>query len=758
MQRLRVIIRGAVQGVGFRPFVYRLATEMKLPGWVVNSSQGVFIEVEGDSLKLGKFLERIDKEKPANAFIQSMETSYLAPAGYCEFEVRQSDGSGAKTALIMPDLATCEDCFREIFEPSDRRYRYPFTNCTNCGPRFSIIENLPYDRVNTSMKAFVMCDRCLDEYNDPSDRRFHAQPNACPICGPQLALWNSRGKVLETREEALQGAVDAVRRGEIVAIKGLGGFHIMVDARNEEAVRRLRQLKNREEKPFAVMFPSLDSVMESCTVSALERRILLSPESPIVLVRRKESHGAAIVADSVAPGNPNLGVVLPYTPLHHLLMTELAFPVVATSGNRADEPICTDEHEALERLKGVAELFLVHDRPIVRHVDDSIVRLMAGRELVIRRARGYAPLPIMLKHEVPSALAVGAHLKNTVAVSVGQQVFSSQHIGDLETEQAYDAFEHVIESLTNMYGVEAVDVVCDLHPDYISTKFAGTLGKPLLQVQHHYAHLLSCAAENEISPPFLGAAWDGTGYGTDGTIWGGEFLLVTETGFARAGHLRTFPLPGGERAIVEPRRAALGVLFQIFGDAALEMDDIPAVSSFSKDERNIVRKILKSGINCPITSSAGRLFDAVCSIVGKRQLARYEGQAAMELEYACDSIDESGCYPFVIIDEAERKIIDWQQIILHVIGDLKRDQSTNVIAARFHNTMSEIIVEMAKRVGEKQVALSGGCFQNKYLTERTVRRLESEGFAPFWHQRIPANDGGISLGQIAALAGRERRE
>src|SRR6266567_5629229 len=561
-ERAKVILLGAVQGVGFRPFVYRLATELQLEGWVLNSAQGVFIEVEGPRDPLNRFLLRLEKEKPPLAVLQSFEASFLDPVNYRGFEIRKSDERGEKTALILPDIATCADCVREILEPNNRRFRYPFTNCTNCGPRFSIIEALPYDRVNTSMKKFVMCAECEHEYHDPLDRRFHAQPNACRRCGPQLQLWNDNGVVVSERDDALQQAADVVRSGKILALKGIGGFQLLVDARNEAAVSRLRTRKNREEKPLAVMYSSLDAVRMDCEVSDLEERLLLSPESPIVLLCRlsaihnhcQSGSDQSAICSAVAPRNPNLGVMLPYTPLHHLFMRELNFPVVATSGNLSDEPICIDERDARQRLRGIAAVFLVHNRPIVRHMDDSITRMMAGWELVLRRARGYAPLPVHLKTTLPTVLAVGAHLKNTVALSVGADVFISQHIGDLETEQAYRAFQRAAADLPKLYDAKIDIVACDMHPDYLSTNFATHLPIPAHPVQHHWAHVAACMAENEIEPPALGLAWDGTGYGLDGTIWGGEFLLAKSNGaFERVTHFRQFRLLGGDRAIKEPR-------------------------------------------------------------------------------------------------------------------------------------------------------------------------------------------------------------
>ncbi len=757
IQRMRVVIRGAVQGVGFRPFVFRLAHDLELAGWVVNSAQGVVIEVEGIYQKLRDFHLRLETEKPPLSFIYSLESSYLDPVGYTDFEVRQSDDTGKKTALVLPDIATCSDCLKEVFDPADRRYLYPFTNCTNCGPRYSIIESLPYDRSNTTMKQFTMCKECQAEYEDPHDRRFHAQPNACPKCGPYLELWDGEGKTISSRHEALQHAAEALRGGEIIASKGLGGFHLMVDARNENAVLRLRSLKGREEKPFALMFPNLGSIGECCRISDLEERLLKTPESPIVLLRRSNRVSGCHVTTVVAPGNPYLGIMLPYTPLHHLLMAELGFAVVATSGNLSDEPICTDECEALDRLRGIADKFLVHNRPIFRHVDDSVASVVKDRELILRRARGYAPLPIRAKDPMPSLMAVGGHLKNTIAISIGRQAFVSQHIGDLETTQAFKAFRRVGESFSTLYDFQPESVVCDLHPDYHSTKVAEKLGFPLIRVQHHYAHVAACMAENELEGPLLGVSWDGTGYGTDDTIWGGEFLRVTESSWRREAHFRTFRLPGGEKAIKEPRRAALGLLFEIYGDEAFSMTDIKPVGEFSHRELDLLKTMVKKGINSPLTSSAGRLFDAVCAVVGIRQISRFEGQSAMELEFSLHGIQTDDMYKFRIDASQSPIIVDWEDAFLEIVDDVGRGVPAGLISARFHNGLVEAVVEIAGLIGEKKVILTGGCFQNRYLTERAVSRLETEGFRPYWHQRIPPNDGGIALGQIAAASRLQRR-
>jgi len=735
--------------VGFRPFIYRLATELGLKGWVLNSAQGVFIEVEGEPQTLRQFVWRVETDKPPRAFIQSLEQSVLDPVGYTTFEIRHSEEGGEKSALILPDIATCADCLRELFDPGDRRYLYPFTNCTNCGPRYSIIEALPYDRPNTTMKAFRMCPKCREEYENPLDRRFHAQPNACPECGPHLELWDEKGICLAQHHEALLRAVEAIREGRIVAIKGLGGFHLVVDACNDSAVRRLRERKRREEKPFALMYPSLQTVKAHCEVNEVEERVLRSPESPIVLLRRKDGEA---VAPSVTPNNPYLGVMLPYTPLHHLLMRELGFPIVATSGNLSDEPICTDEREALHRLAGIADLFLVHNRPIARHVDDSVVRVLLGRELVLRRARGYAPLPVLVKEPLPPLLAVGAHLKNTVALSVGRQVFISQHIGDLETPQALEAFHRVIADVKELWEHQPQAVACDRHPDYLSTQAAHDMGLPVVPVQHHLAHILSCMAENELETPVFGISWDGTGYGTDSTIWGGEFLMVREGSWERFAHLRPFRLPGGDRAIKEPRRSALGVLYELLGDDAFDL----LQGVFPPSERRLLEQMLRQGVNTPRTTSAGRLFDAVASLLGLRQVVHFEGQAAMELEFLTHGTPTDEVYPFSLSGRALPHVLDWSAMIEAILQDVRQGTPRPLIATRFHNTLVEMMVGVARAAGIERVALSGGCFQNAYLTERAVRRLREEGFRPYWHQRVPPNDGGIALGQIVGAAMRPK--
>jgi len=756
-ERLRLAVRGAVQGVGFRPFAYRLAEQLRLDGWVRNSAMGVIIEVEGRRQDLDVFRSRLAVERPPRAAIHSLEASWLDPAGHSGFQILASVRDGAISALVLPDIALCDDCRHEIRDPANRRFRYPFTNCTNCGPRFSIIRAMPYDRAHTSMHRFTMCLECHREYHDPHDRRFHAQPNACPRCGPRLEAWDLSGRRFAANDDALRKAVEAIRGGAIVAVKGLGGFHLVVDAANEDAVRRLRERKHREEKPFAVMYPDLASLERHCAVTEPERLLLTSAEAPIVLLARR-TEAVSGLAPAVAPGNPNLGVMLPYTPLHALLLGDLGGPVVATSGNRADEPICTDEGEVVNRLGAIADLFLVHDRPIVRHVDDSIVRVVLDRELVLRRARGYAPLPVPIRPPAPPLLAVGGHLKNTVALAAGAEVVVSQHIGDLESVEASAAFGQVIGDLQRLYGITPVAVIADRHPDYRSTRHAATLGLPVAHIQHHVAHVAACMAENQLDGRALGVAWDGTGYGLDGTVWGGEFFVVDAASFTRVACLRPFQLPGGDRAIKEPRRSALGVLHAIARGTPATVPPATA-AAFTAGEWLLLIDAMGRGLNAPVTTSAGRLFDAIASLAGLRQRSSFEGQAAMDLEFAIvPGISEA--YPFALTErghrfaagpwQAPRLVIDWAPMVRAVVDDVASGVAAGIVAARAHNAMVEMIVAAAEAVNETAVALSGGCFQNRYLLEHTVTRLRRAGFRPYWHQRVPPNDGGIALGQIAA--------
>ena len=722
-KRLRITLRGAVQGVGFRPFVYRLATEMSLTGWVLNSSSGLVVEVEGPAEQLAIFQQRLESERPKASVVIARESAWLHVEGSTRFEIHKSDTDTGKSVNVLPDLATCPECRAELLDPNNRRFRYPFTNCTNCGPRYTIILDIPYDRPNTTMRDFVLCAACREEYENPANRRFHAQPNACPVCGPKLD-----GTVAETAA--------ALRRGEILALKGIGGFQLLADARQPAAVARLRQRKHREEKPFALMMPSLEAAREYCLITPAESELLESQAAPIVLLQPKPGSD---IAWNVAHCSPYLGVMLPYSPLHHLLMRECNFPLIATSGNRSDEPIAISNDEAEVRLKDIADRFLMHNRPIVRPCDDSVVRLTRGKAGILRRARGYAPLGIHVNRELPPVLAVGGHLKNTVAIAVGRDVFLSQHIGDLETLEARHAFERAIDDLCRLYSFTPQAVVCDLHPDYASTHWAENSGLPIIRVQHHQAHVAACAAENAIEGPYLGISWDGTGYGLDSAIWGGEFFRVEDGRYERVAHLRPFPLPGGDAAVREGWRSAASLKFQVLGAESLQSTS--DTSTKSGLDLPKIRHMLERGINVVPTTSVGRLFDAVASISGLAQRNRFEGQAAMLLENEIGALRTDEAYPL--------PAGDWGALIRAVVKDTHAGVSVALISARFHNALVNWIVEVAEQVALKQVVLSGGVFQNRYLTERAAAVLESRGFEVFTHHQVPPNDGGIALGQAA---------
>jgi hydrogenase maturation protein HypF len=634
-----------------------------------------------------------------------------------------------------------------------------------------------------------MCPECKHEYENPLDRRFHAQPNACPVCGPQIRYFDHQGaqvakdaKLEETSaagKDALERAAEAIRKGKIVAVKGLGGFHLMCDARDDTAVALLRERKPRPDRPFAVMAPNLAWVERHCEVSPEAAALLTSPEAPIVLLPQRLTPGFDDqdgVSRLVAPDNPTLGVMLPYTPLHHLLMAELGFPVVATSGNLSDEPICTDENDAIQRLGHIADGFLIHNRPIERHADDSIAWVVAGAPRLLRRARGYAPLPVRLKEEVPPVLAVGPHMKNTVSLSVGRQVFISQHIGDLETPEAFAAFERVIADFLRLYEVSPAAIAHDLHPDYASTRWAVEQGKfdvPLIAVQHHHAHLAACLAENQVEGPALGVSWDGTGYGMDGSIWGGEFLLGDAAGYERVAHLRPFALPGGDAAVHEPRRVALALLYELYGEAAFDLD-LPPVRHYKEAERRLLVQMLKRKINTPVTTSMGRLFDGVASLAGLPQVVTFEGQAAIRLEHVAD-VSERGAYPLLIqTKRADGQppftptLLDWEPLVQAVLEDVRRGVAAPVMAARFHNGLVLALIDVAHAVSQQpavaplmtdhrpRVALTGGCFQNRLLTERASEALAGAGFEVLLHRQTPPNDGCVSLGQVAIAAAQLR--
>jgi hydrogenase maturation protein HypF len=768
-QRVRVEVTGAVQGVGFRPFLYRAASAQGLTGWIRNDPRGVTLEVEGTGPALDRFLHTIQHAPPPRAVVTEMRESRLPAAGLEGLRILASEADGERVTAVLPDLATCEACLTDMGlgapgeAGADRRLAYPFTNCTDCGPRFSIIRALPYDRIHTTMATFELCPECRSEYEDPLDRRFHAQPTACPACGPRLALVDLTAPVgpRESGEAALEAAAAAIEDGRIVAVKGLGGFHMMVDAADQSAVERLRRRKRRPSRPLAVMVPDLASARTLCRLPQGAASLLAAPESPIVLLPRRPD---APIAPSVAPGNPYLGLMLPYTPLHHLLMRRLARPVVATSGNLSDESICIDDAEAFDRLGEIADLFLVHDRPIERPVEDSVVQWLAGAPSVLRRSRGYAPLPLRVSGVERPILAVGGHLKNVIALARGSDVFLSQHVGDLDSGESQRTFRRVVADFLRLYEVEPEATAHDLHPDYASSRWSTEFGPgERIQVQHHHAHLAACLAEAGEPGPALGVVWDGTGLGPDGTIWGGEFLFGDAAGYRRVAHLRPFRLPGGEAAVREPGRVALALLHAAAdgADAVDRAGRTPTGATFEPTDLRILERMLDTGFRAPWTTSAGRLFDGVASLVGLRHRVDHEGEAAMALEFAARP-GHHGAYPMPIEAPAPGdtasaghdapRMVDWAPALRELLADLGKGVGADMVAARFHAGLIGAIVEVAEHVGAERVALTGGCFQNRILTEGAGSALRRRGFTPILHRRVPANDGGLALGQVAVAA------
>ncbi|RMH35908.1 MAG: carbamoyltransferase HypF [Nitrospirae bacterium] len=784
-RRLRLVVQGRVQGLGFRPFVYRLAQQQALSGWIANAAHGVVIEIEGAPAQLKAFQDGLTREAPEGLVIQSIETRVIPRQGTSGFFIRSSLTPGTVYPALSPDLATCAECLRELFDPRNRRYRYPFITCAGCGPRYSIVERLPYDRCRTSMRRFPMCAECLHEYETASDRRFHTETLACPACGPHVWLIDEQGAVLAERDRAWLQACDLIRQGAIVAVKGLGGFQLWVDATNEAAVHRLRIRKHRPRKPLAVMFASLAHAARYCQVTQSEARYLYAPEAPIVLVRRREE---TTLASSVAPQNPEIGAMLPYTPLHHLMMQELARPVVATSGNRSDEPIVFDEGEAAHRLKGIADAFLLHNRPIVRPVDDSVVRVEQDQLRILRRARGFVPSPLWERPPAAEALtpllAVGGHLKCTIAVTTPDHVIVSQHIGDLSTNEAYAQFVRTVDDQLALFAVRPRAIVCDLHPDYPSTAFAREYGTrnhlPVISIQHHQAHLAATMAERGLNRPALGVAWDGAGYGSDGTIWGGEFFVCESHRFTRIAHLRPFGLPGGEIAMREPRRVALALL-----QDALDIENVPPtlppLASMGDNLVPIILHMLARRIHCPMTTSMGRLFDGVSALLGFCQMSTFEGEAAMALEFAAARAGESQSTkmleaPFLlrtdgtplndleallpITGTAERPlvrhstdppqpwIIDWRPLIRFLLEQALSGQTANELALLFHRACAALVVRLARLVDMDHVVLGGGVFQNRVLCELLQRECQRTGITLYLPRQTPCNDGGLALGQV----------
>jgi len=749
IQRCKATIGGIVQGIGFRPFIYKLAHENNLRGYVLNTGSGVELEVEGEPTQIESFFQRLESNHLPLAQITSIQKIVLPPVQYQNFTIRQSLPAQERTALISPDICICEDCRRELFDPRDRRYRYPFINCTNCGPRYTIIQDIPYDRPNTSMGVFEMCALCQAEYDDPANRRFHAQPNACPVCGPQVTLYAANQQPVTTDDPILT-TIELLKAGFIVAVKGLGGFHLAVNAEDNDALLKLRQRKNREEKPLALMSLNLKRVREYALISPAEEVLLNSPQRPIVLLRKKQPNP---IAPAVAPHNQNFGVMLPYTPLHYLLLDHDLLALVMTSANMSEEPIVIDNQEAFRRLGQIADYFLLHNRDIILRSDDSIVRQFTHQTTLLRRSRGYVPRPIFLKKALPPILGCGAELKNTICLTRGQNAFLSQHIGDLKNLESYQFFQLTIEHLKRILDIHPHIIAYDLHPDYLSTRYA--LEQPSVDkiaVQHHHAHIVSGMAENNLSGPVLGLAFDGTGYGIDGKIWGGEVLLVESADFNRLAHLDYVPLPGAEAAIQEPWRMALSYLNLAFGDELSELP-LPFLKKIDPIKIKIVLQMLNQRINSPETSSLGRLFDAVSAILGLCERVSFEGQAAITLEMIQQDTSEHRPYRFEWYQANGIYLISPQHLIQQVTQDVLAGTPPAIISARFHLTLIQlftaICLQLRQDTGLKRVVLSGGVFQNATLLTGLQNALTQEKFQVYVHSQVPPNDGGISLGQVA---------
>lgn len=744
MQRVRLVVVGIVQGVGFRPYIHRLVTEYGLNGWIRNESYGVELELEGESQAIEAFVTRLKTQPPRLAVIEALR---VEPCGalknYRGFAIRDSEKRGENNTLISPDVGICADCLRELRDPKDRRYRYPFSNCTNCGPRFTIIQDVPYDRPLTSMGKFPMCGPCEEEYRDIGNRRYHAQPNCCPACGPQVFYLDGDGQPVPG--DAIGLAQQCLRDQGIVAVKGLGGFHLACQIDREETLQKLRQRKHRDEKPFAIMCSSVDAVRALCELSPEEEKRLTSYRRPIVLLRKKAGTSPYLSE------NRELGVMLPYTPLHYLLM-EGSSALVMTSANRSDCPVMYDNGEALEHLRGIADGFLMHNRDIVTRCDDSLLRVFDGKDYFLRRSRGYAPQPLFLQEDCTGILACGAEQKASFAVSKGRSFFLSQHIGDLKNAETLSHYEDQIRHFQRLFGVRVNKLVCDLHPDYASTAYALARsqreGLPLIQVQHHHAHMASCMADNGLTKPCIGVIWDGTGYGTDGTIWGCEVLAGDHQGFQRLGSLRPIPLPGGDRAVKEISRVGFALLLE---------SGCPERSKVPEEKRRLLGKMIAGGLNSPRASSMGRLFDGVYAILTGRERVTYEGQGAILLETMAEACETK--YPVTLEQEGERTVFDFRPMIRSLTDDLAAGAATALLAAKFMNTLVALArvqcQKVRERTGLNQVVLSGGVFQNMYLLPRVIEALRAAGFQVYHHSRVSANDEGISLGQtmIAAKGG-----
>ena len=746
----RLKVNGIVQGVGFRPFIFQLAEQYGLKGEVANTSSGVSIHIEGPNGSVASFEADLSAKHPPLAYIVEINAKSESIQNFSDFSITKSKGESKTSTLISPDVSICEDCLAELLDPDDRRYHYPFINCTNCGPRYTIIDDIPYDRPKTSMRQFQMCAACQSEYDNPTDRRFHAQPNACADCGPHVRLYDNCRNEL-SQEDPILKATELLKQGYILAVKGLGGYHLAADAANSDAVKRLRHRKLREEKPFAVMSYDLGSIHKFAELDAADQKLLTSIQRPIVLLKKKSPN---CLSAAVAPKNKYFGVMLPYTPLHYLLLKQGFSALVMTSGNLSEEPIAIDNDDAFERLADIADYFLIHDRDIYLRSDDSIVRNMVGSKRFIRRSRGYVPIPIFLKSRMPPILACGAELKNTICVTKQDKAFLSQHVGDLENLATYEFLKLTAAHLKRILDIDPEIIAYDMHPDYLSTRFAQeqpTIHK--IQVQHHHAHIVSCMAEHKLDGPVIGLSFDGTGYGTDGAIWGGEILIAEEDHFERTGHLAYVAMPGGTAAIKEPWRMALSYLRDAYGGQFREQK-IPLLDEIEGKKLTVISEMITKGINAPLTSSLGRFFDGVAAICGIRRRVNFEGQAAMELEMLAADTAES-IYDYDWISGDTIKVLP-APIVRGIVKDIQDGKPAAEISAKFHQTLIHLFTELCaiirKDRGLNRVVLSGGVFQNAILLTGLTDALERRRFMVFSHHQVPTNDGGIALGQAVVAA------
>jgi len=739
--RNKITIHGIVQGVGFRPYIHKLVQKYHLAGWICNSNQGVEMEIEGEKTVVQHFREELQKNPPPLSLIADINFQRLPLAGFSEFKIKKSKINHSQPIiLIPPDISVCDDCLRELKDPSDRRYHYPFINCTNCGPRFTIIQDMPYDREKTTMKEFSMCHDCYKEYTDIENRRYHAQPNACQVCGPQVSLYEGDKRII-TRDP-IQKAKKKLTEGQVGVIKGLGGFHLTCDASNQSAVSRVREIKQRDEKPFAVMAENIDKIKDFCYLSAYARKYLESKERPIVLLKKRKNHD---ISPDIAPGNNYIGVMLPYTPLHFLLLQNNELVLVMTSANFSDDPIIIQNEEAFQKLAHKVDFLLIHNRNIYNRCDDSVLKIAFNRSIFIRRSRGYAPFPIILSQKSRQILAVGPEDKNTVCFTRDHYAFPSQHLGDLKNRDSFKAYQEAIEYLTKIFQFKPEFIACDLHPDYLSSVYAEQISEkknlPLLKVQHHHAHIASCMAENNVNEKVIGVAFDGTGLGEDGKIWGGEFLVADLEDYRRVGHLKYQAMPGGEQVIHQPWRMTYSYLYSLFGQE-IASSDIALIKRRTSQELQLLNQIIDKKINLPFTSSCGRLFDAVSSLIGLRDEVNFEGQAAMELETLCQP-RYKGHYAYHIEKATSNWIVNTEDMFHQIIHDMEKHENISKIATKFHNTIADFTLSMCVKIREKYniqvVVLSGGVFQNSFLLNQIIKKLKKNSFNLFIHQKMPPN-------------------